>query len=159
MLKWVKEILFGRRDSEEYHPEPSEPLKEVLPDISEPVHAIIKSIEKYPGRWKVRISNKDYRDGCFGTRVTNYYYEVKDKTTGVAVKGSVKSIYGTYYSSCGITYYSEEGTEFSWLTRDEKEAIHDAFITSNQVKVERLENIRKAGYNKQREKWKGIYCE
>jgi hypothetical protein len=48
MFKWIKESLFGDRSSEEYHPEH---LVVKLPNISEPVYAILKAWKEDPKRF------------------------------------------------------------------------------------------------------------
>jgi hypothetical protein len=64
-----------------------------------------------------------------------------------------------FYYGGDVHSYHNGSDEFSWLTSDELDAIHEALIRSHKKKSSRMQSSREARHKSQREKYKEIYCE
>lgn len=102
-------------------------------DISEPVLAIIKTMQKYPSRFKVRFDESLSKDQPF------LIFHVTD------IKSGEKVVYSRYYCS-GLRH----GLSWTWLTEDEEEVLCTEGGKVYENKVERKKSFERA-------RMKGIY--
>ena len=146
-MNWLKRIFCSQEEFNNYEGLPApenffpESCKEKKPkpDISEPVHTMVKSMFDRPHTWKVKYSN------C----VANMnFYDVKDIRTKLSFRYS-RHYYGDYTRS--IMSYQ------TWMTEEEQEFLLNALESVQQMKMSRVKRIRQVKKNIERNKVKELY--
>lgn len=147
MFKWIKEILsYGSgKLSEEYHPEHLV-INIPVTDISEPVHVLIDNINKYPGHWKIKKTDKFSEYGCTTTTI------IKDLNSGEEFTVLLDHLYDGY-STTRMTL----SKNLSWATEDEIKALKEALRASFDKKKKRVDNIKQIKKNNERKRLMELY--
>lgn len=143
MFKRIKEILFGDRSSEEYHPEH---LVVKLPDISEPVISFLETVRKNPKRFKVGSDCSAYIVYDTGEIPSYKAYKIWDKKLdkGWYIRGSRYTGCHTFlfeYNAKGLMFCNYEHAFF--LTEDEKEYLIKEISSIMNYRVDRKAKLDK----------------
>lgn len=102
-------------------------------DISEPVYAIIRTMQKYPSRFKFKYNHPLSKGRDFTI------FNATDVKTGEKV------VYSSYYF-----YGKKYKLSWQWLTKDEEEILCEEGLKLYNEKIERMKSF-------ERERMKRIY--
>lgn len=126
MINWIKGLLTVgiETDNIKFFEEVKQPKGK---NISEPVYAIIETMQKYPSRFKVKFDENLSKNRKFTL------FRVKD------IKTEEKVIYSTYYC-----YGRQHRLSWSWLTDDEVEFLCEEGLKIYEKKAERKKSFERA---------------
>lgn len=137
MFNWIKGLftangdmdMSGWFDQMEAECKVSKVEVEPLKNISEPVYAMVKSINERPHSWKVALQ-VDLHPVAF----RSIYYTIKDKVTGLSFTASKPRSF--HYG-----YEQPYKVKLDWITDDEAGYLCNALEDMQQGKMKRLRNI------------------
>lgn len=135
------ETVLGQsmEESRELFSETSKSLKSK--NISEPVHAMVKSMFDRPHTWKIKRHDDVSALRCM-------HYDIRDIKTGLEF--SVKRFLAYTESSYALS-------KLPWLTKDEEDYLISSLSAAYVLKMSRVKSIREVEKNLARNKVKDLY--